>query len=100
MKDDRCFWIGSCSLCPYLEECPCKEKEYKYYLYFTHYKKSELHCKYKSDNYNEIFVKLGKLLKNKIAKSYIDENNIVEITITLDGNCSWNNSIKLQYEIY
>ena len=37
MRDSRCLWGGSCSLCPYVENCPCQDEEFKYYnIYITY----------------------------------------------------------------
>lgn len=96
MRDNRCLSIGSCSLCPYIEHCPCQDENFKYYCYKTDLKRSCYIEIAKSNNFNDIMVKLGTFLKNKnVAKKYIDENKMVEITITLDGPYSWDNSIRL-----
>ena len=96
MRDNRCIWSGSCSLCPYLENCPCEDEEFKYYCYKTDLKESCYVEITKSNNFNTIMSKLGSFLRKKtIAKKYINKDNMIEITITLDGPYSWDNSIRL-----
>lgn len=94
MRDSRCLWSGSCSLCPYIGNyCPCKDEVFKYYFYKLDHKNSCYQEISHSNSYKEIMASVNKYLsdKNHLKKG-------LELKITLDGPYSWDNAIRIKYE--
>ena len=93
MRDSRCLWAGSCSLCPYMENCPCQDEEFKYYFYKLDHRNST----YKEISYSNSYKEIIKSVNNYlINRKHLKKG--LELTITLDGPCSWSNSIRINYE--
>ncbi len=93
MRDNRCPYIGSCSLCPYLENCPCIDEEFKYYFYRLNRRNSTYKEISHSNNYVEIMKSVSIYLSDK---KHLRKN--LQLVVTLNGPCSWNNSIRIDYE--
>ena len=93
MRDNRCIWTGSCSLCSYLENCPCEDEEFKYYFYKLDHRNSTYKEISHSNSYKGIMLSVSEYLFNR---THLKKR--LELTITLDGPCSWDNSIRINYD--